>query len=192
MIAILYLAAGLSSRMRGGDKLLEVLNGTPLLRLQLMRGASVARTFVTLPPAPHPRHDVVPDTITKVPVEGQMSDSIRAGLAALPSQARGVIILPADMPDITAEDLKILHAAAQENAAPIVRATTDDGIPGHPVYFARRIWKDFEILTGDRGAVRICTTYEAETAFIPLAGQKARLDLDTPEDWKTYRKNSKR
>lgn len=187
MVPTLLLAAGRSSRMLGGDKLLEEVGGSPLLTVLCHRALAAGPVFVTLPArADHPRRAAVPDGINSVPVDGQMSDSIRAGLHALPADATGVIILPADMPDITSEDLAALKAAVTPDVQ-VVRATTEDGKPGHPIYFARATFPAFDALEGDRGAFRVCSAFEDSTTYVPLKGQRARLDLDTPEEWKAYR-----
>ena len=60
-LPILILAAGQSSRMRGRDKLLEEIDGVPLLRRQvdMARAAGLGSVFVTVPEVPHPRHDIL-------------------------------------------------------------------------------------------------------------------------------------
>jgi CTP:molybdopterin cytidylyltransferase MocA len=187
MIAILILAAGTSSRMRGVDKLLELIDGKPVLAVLVSRALTLGPTLVTLPRMDHPRASVVPVGATIVAVDGQMSDSIKAGIATLPDTATGVMILPADMPDIAAADMATIHAAARKTGAPIVRAQTTDGRPGHPIYFAASEFPKFADLTGDRGGYQLTKDRQDETVFVPLQGDRARLDLDTPEDWAAYR-----
>lgn len=188
MIPILLLAAGESSRMRGADKLLEELNGKPLLQIMAERALAHGPVYVTLPAADHPRHTALPKAAQPVIINGAMSDSIKAGIAALPDTALGVVILPADMPDITADDIGTILTRAQTSQASIIRATTETGDPGHPIYFARRLFPDFADLNGDNGATPICKAHAAETEFLPLNGNRARLDLDTPEEWLEYRR----
>ena len=190
MIPILLLAAGQSSRMHGRDKLLEEIDDTPILSLLSARAIKVGPVFVTLPDLNHPRRKALPRGATVVPVADAangMSHSLKAGVSALPDTATGVIILPTDMPDITTDDLITIKTHSQQNLIPIVRATTSDGKPGHPIYFARSLFTLLQNLSGDRGAYQICQDYSAQTKFVPLKGQRARLDLDTPEEWESYR-----
>ena len=187
MIATLLLAAGQSSRMRGGDKLLEIVDGKPVLGLLAARALTLGPTFVTVPALNHPRRKVLPNAAQVVAVQGQMSDSIKAGIMALPDTTSGVMILPADMPDITAQDMAAIHAAARASDALIVRAATEDGRAGHPIYFAATLFHLFDTLSEDRGAFRLAKGYEDQTLLVPLRGDRARLDLDTPEDWAAYR-----
>lgn len=168
------------------DKLLERVHGHAILAVLAKRALSVAPTFVTLPSLDHPRRAVLPDAAQLVIVDGQMSDSIQAGIAALPDDTRGVMILPADMPDITSSDMRLIQTAAQNTDAPIVRASTADGLAGHPIYFASCQFAKFSDLKGDHGAFSLTKGLERETVLIPLEGDRARLDLDTPEDWANY------
>lgn len=187
MIPTLILAAGKSSRMLGGDKLLEYMGGEPLLQIMCERALSSGATYVTIPSLSHPRRFVLPQAVHAVEIEGNMSDSLRAGIAALPPAAIGVVILPADMPDITADDITDIKTRARQSGAPIVRASTQDGRPGHPAFFARSLFSEFATLSGDHGAAPICAAHEPQTVYVPLEGNRARLDLDTAEDWAAYR-----
>ena len=189
MIATLLLAAGSSSRMGGRDKLLEPIEGVPLLEVLARRAISVGPVFVTLPPGDHARRFALPQAAQPVEVADAdlgMAHSIRAGIDALPDASIGVMILPADMPDISADDLAAIKARALETRARIVRATTENGEPGHPIYFAASEFPRFDTLTGDVGAFSLCEGMEADTETVPLNGDRARLDLDTPEDWDAY------
>lgn len=188
MIATLLLAAGASSRMGVRDKLMEQIDGQPLLAVMAARALENGPLYVTLPARDHPRAGTLPQAAQVVAVTGQMSDSIKAGIAALPDDMTGVVILPADMPAIAATDIAAIITCAEASQAPIVRATTDDGKPGHPIYFARSVFDELATITGDRGAHAICVTHKADTEFVPLAGNRARLDLDTPEEWSAYRR----
>ncbi|AKS46065.1 CTP:molybdopterin cytidylyltransferase MocA [Octadecabacter temperatus] len=186
MIPILLIAAGKSSRMGDRDKLRELVDGVPLLRLLTDRALQSGPTYVTLPSVDHPRRAILPKEATVVVVSGQMSDSIKAGIAALPADAKGVLIIPADMPDITADDIRKILEAAQTSDEPIIRACTQDGLAGHPIYFAARTFARFETISGDRGAAQLTAELKEQTLFVPLQGDRARLDLDTPEDWAKF------
>ncbi|SMX31139.1 nucleotidyltransferase family protein [Octadecabacter ascidiaceicola] len=187
MIPVLLLAAGKSSRMGSRDKLLEEIDGVPLLALLAERALQCGPTYVTLPSADHPRRAILSKAVTVIPVAGEMSNSIKTGIAALPAEAKGVLLMPADMPDITANDIGKVIAAVQESDALIVRACTANGTPGHPVYFDKILFPEFENLDGDRGAFHIAKALKDKTHLVPLEGNRARLDLDTPEDWDRYR-----
>lgn len=192
-IPILILAAGASSRMRGADKLTQTIDGEALIH----RTARIARdtgqpVLVALPPAPHPRHDAIADLdIRRIDVpnaaEG-MNASLRTGLAQLPEDAEAVMILLADLPEITTADLrKVADAFRHDGATLIWRGATDTGKAGHPVLFSRRLFGELARLTGDSGAQSVVSAHKDRVALIPLPGLHALRDLDTPEDWAAWR-----
>lgn len=188
-IAILLLAAGASARMQGRDKLMETVDGQPLLSLMCRRAALTGLpVYVTLPGLTHPRAAAIG---TSAPVavadaaEG-MAASIRRGVAALPEGCAGVMILPADMPEVETQDMLHLAALFGGGSGPILRATAEDGTPGHPVLFPRRCFEALQALSGDQGARSILKSEKVQT--VPLPGRHALTDLDTPEDWAAWRR----
>lgn len=192
-VLILIPAAGAASRMRGGDKLMEHVDGQPQLyrvvRAALDTGCPVA---VTLRPEDGPRRAALAGLapfLIEVPdaAEG-MAASLRRGAAACPA-GHGLMVLPADMPELEASDL--VQVLASTRAAPdsILRATSQDGRPGQPVVFPSRLLSFFAGLSGDTGA-RSLLQGEAVVA-VPLPGTRALTDLDTPEDWAAWRASRK-
>ena len=193
-VPIIILAAGLSSRMRGRDKLLETVDGQPLLALQIARAraATSGPVLVTLPPTPHPRYDVVDMSAAEVvtvekPQDG-MSVSLRAGLAALPQDAVAAMIALPDLPEIETDDLvRVLTAVTEQPQAMIWRGATEAGRPGHPVVFSARLFEDLAKIKGDQGGAAVIKDHAPETVLVPLPGERALRDLDTPEAWAAWR-----
>ncbi|MGA1614500.1 MAG: nucleotidyltransferase family protein, partial [Lutimaribacter sp.] len=87
-LGIIILAAGQSRRMRGGDKLLETVQGQPLLRrIQQAAAATGCPVWVALPGPSHPRaaHLLPASQPVYVPDAALgLSASIRRAVAALP------------------------------------------------------------------------------------------------------------
>lgn len=192
-IAILIPAAGASSRMMGQDKLLQEVDGVPLLRRQALRALeSQAHVTVTLPDHNHPRAATLqglPVQITAVPdAELGMSASLRRGTAMLPRGLQALMILPADMPDLTTEDmLQVMNAFRAEPRPTLQQATCDDGTPGHPVLFPADCFAAMLALSGDQGARPIVKANAHRLRRVALPGQHALTDLDTPEAWQAWR-----
>ena len=193
MIAVLVLAAGASRRMRGRDKLLEDVDGEPLLRRQLRRAldADIGPVLVTLPSLDHPRIRALDGLhVTPVPVrdadEG-MGASIRTGVTALPPDLRGVMILPADMPDLTPEDLRSVAGYLTGDSPPILRGASGE-TPGHPVLFPADLFPALETLGGDRGAAPVIAANISRLTLVPLPGAHSLTDLDAPEAWAEWRR----
>ncbi|MBL4626539.1 MAG: hypothetical protein JKY00_00605 [Roseicyclus sp.] len=93
------------------------------------------------------------------------------------------------MPEIMAADIHLLLSLHSQGIAPIVQAAAENGTPGQPVVFASKFIKHLRKLRGDEGARSILKAHARDVAMIPLAGQRAVTDLDTPEDWVNWRAN---
>lgn len=191
-MACLLPAAGASSRMRGADKLLEDLGGQPCLAVMASRALAVGmEVFAALPSLDHPRAKALTAlNVALIPVPNAahgMSASLRAGAAAMPEGVEAMMVLPPDMPSLETSDLKQLVAAYAGDPEGILQATCRDGTPGHPVIFPRACLSGFSDLSGDQGAASILKSHKAQLRFHALDGQKARLDLDTPEEWSAWR-----
>ena len=195
MIPILIIAAGSSSRMRGVDKLLEDVNGMPLLRKQAKIALHTGHpVFVALPNAAHPRADVLHDlavTILAVPdaTEG-MSGTLRGAVAQLPEAPAFMLVL-GDLVALGTTDLQAVLAARAAHPNQLIwRGATQDGKPGHPIIFDDSLRSHFQKLSGDDGGDSIVRPLKDHTYLVKLPSQHARLDLDTPEDWANWRARS--
>jgi molybdenum cofactor cytidylyltransferase len=190
--ALLLLAAGASSRMRGGDKLLEEIGGEPLLRRAAREAVATGLEVIVALRPDRPERDRVLHglAVRRVPVPDAsdgMSASLRAAVAAAPAEAP-VAVLLADMPEIAAEDLRALVAAFDAaGGSTIVRAAGEDGLPGQPVIFPARLKPDLLAVSGDAGGRDILR--REEVLLVPLPGRRALTDLDTPEDFAAFRGN---
>ncbi|MGR3636492.1 MAG: nucleotidyltransferase family protein [Shimia sp.] len=195
MLAILLLAAGRSARMNTRDKLLEPVDNNPLLQTLTNRASTTgAQVFVVLPPDRPKRNASLSGTVAQIIIADDahlgMAHSLRAGIAALPADITAAMVLPADMPEITRKDFAEMHAAhAASPADAILRATSADGTPGHPVIFPRALFADLLTLTGDQGARAILAKHTARLRPVPLPDRHAVTDLDTPDDWDNWRKS---
>ena len=194
IVSAILLAAGASRRMGGSDKLMEPVDGEALIARQARRlGESGAdETVVVLPPGDNARHAALAGTGARAVENARASEgmgtSIAAGVAAARTDADAVIILPADMPEIGAEAIDRLVAAYDPGEGrAIVRATADDGTPGHPVLFGRRFFEALRALEGDRGARGVIEEHAAFLTDVALPGRAALVDLDSPEEWEAWR-----
>lgn len=186
---ILILAAGQSARMRGRDKLAEVIDGTAqLTRITAAACGVSTRVYVALTPTRVPLIATLPATRLILPESAEgMGGTLRAGVAALPDCTHFMVLL-ADIPDLTAQDLRaVSDARLSAPNALIWRGATTDGQPGHPILFHASLRPQFATLHGDSGGERIVKALRTATSLIPLP--HARADLDTPEDWARWRKS---
>jgi CTP:molybdopterin cytidylyltransferase MocA len=118
-----------------------------------------------------------------------MGHSIAAGVASLPGDISGVMIVPADMPDLRRSDFAALAQAHTEHPKAVLRARAANGQNGHPVVFPADLFDDLLHLSGDRGAASVVQAQQGRCIYVDLPGQRATTDLDTPEDWANWQKS---
>lgn len=107
-----------------------------------------------------------------------MGASLRAGLAAV-SDADYAVVLTVDTPDVGADVVGRLVAAARSSRSGIARATYG-GRPGHPVVVAGRHWPALlETLHGDEGARRFLAA-RSDVVAVDCLDLATGLDIDTP------------
>ena len=189
---ILILAAGSSARMGARDKLTEQVEGPPLLtrvcERALVTGAPVT---VVLPPDRPSRNSAVAGLSLRIVTAQNAADgmaaSLRAGLTALPAHSPGVMILPADMPDLTTADLRLLLKHFAQDPSRIWRGASADGQPGHPALFPAEFFTELARVQGDEGGRSVLKRHQTRVSTVRLPSNHAMLDLDTPEDWAAWR-----
>lgn len=183
--------------MGGVDKLGLTVDGLPLLRARAIAAIATGQPVSIALPAPdHPRAALVRDLAVTIvfPVDAALglAHSLRAAVARLPACDRMLILL-ADMPDITTADiLTVLAAPEAQPDALIWRGASAAGVPGHPVLFDARLRPGFATLVGDTGAEPIIRANRDRTVLVPLPYNHACHDLDTPDDWAAFRNETGR
>ncbi len=178
--------------MAGTDKLMQMVDGAPLLRRTAQTAMQAGPVIVALPPAPHPRHDAVKGLnvlVVGIPdADEGMNASLRGALAHVPPNADAVMVLLADLPEITESDLLQVTTSVQKHPECLIwRGATATGKPGHPVVFDRSLFEELSHLTGDEGAQSVVRAFKDAVHLQQLPGENALLDLDTPEDWARWR-----
>src|SRR5262245_23970931 len=107
-IAGLVLAAGRSTRMGGPNKLLEEINGKPLVRIAAEHAlASRAKPVIVVTGHQKER---VEQALAGLPVKfvhnpdfaDGLSTSLKAGIAAVPADSDGALVALGDMPQVSA------------------------------------------------------------------------------------------
>lgn len=181
---VIVLAAGAAQRF-GSPKQLVRIDGRPLLHAVIGRGVAVAGHSVIVvlgayaaELGPLLRHTSATVVVNRQWREG-IGSSIRTGIAALPGTTEAVLILLADQPAVTAEDLRRLVGVWRRQPSQIVAAQYGT-ITGAPAIFPRWCFAELGALRGDQGARALLRRHSERLARVPMAS--AAIDIDTPED----------
>lgn len=186
-IAAIVLAAGRATRMGGPNKLLAELNGKPLVRIvaeQALASKAASVTVVT----GHQARDVeaalrgLNVTFVRNPDFAKgLATSVKAGIAALPEDVAGALVCLGDMPLIDTKLLDRLIEAFAPDRGALITVPVNEGRRGNPVLWSRRFFAELMTLDGDIGARHLIAKHAEAVTEVPVEGQGAFLDIDTPQ-----------
>jgi molybdenum cofactor cytidylyltransferase len=185
-IAAIVLAAGRSTRMGGPNKLLADIRGKPLVRIAAEEALGSRADGVIV--VTGYQRERVEQALAGLKVRfvynpdfaQGLSTSLKAGLAAVPSEADGAIVCLGDMPQVRADMIDRLIGAFDPARGALIVVPTIEGKRGNPVLWSRRFFPELAGLEGDVGARNLIGTYGEAVAEVP-ADAAALLDIDTPE-----------
>jgi len=186
-VAAVVLAAGRSTRMGAINKLIAEIGGKPLVRIAAEQ-ALASRASPIIVVTGHQRERVeaalegLPVRIVHNPdyAEG-LGTSLKAGIAAVPAEADGAIVCLGDMPQVTSPLIDKLLAAFDPERGALVVVPSIGGRRGNTVVWSRRFFHDLMQIQGDIGARHLIGAYTEAVIEVPVAGDAALIDVDTPE-----------
>ncbi len=191
-IAAVILAAGRSTRMGGRNKLLERVQGRPLL-LAAVDAALASRAEPVVVVTGHERERIETlladrrvTTVHNPDYAEGLSTSLKAGVAALPGTVDGALILLGDMPGLRAQTLDRLIDAFDPAGGHTICVPLRQGRRGNPALFARRFFPEMQGLAGDVGARRLLEEYGDQVVGVEMPDDGVLVDLDTPDALKSY------
>jgi molybdenum cofactor cytidylyltransferase len=185
-VAAVILAAGQARRMGGANKLTALFDGVPLVRKvaeQVIRSSANPVIVVTghRAEAIHAAlQGLEVRTVHNADYAAGLATSLRSGLAAVPQEAAGALVILADMPGVTSDGLDQLVEAFRRSEGPAIILPTFEGKRGNPVLWSRHFFPELMKITGDTGARHILGAHEAAIERVEM-GPAAVTDVDTPE-----------
>jgi molybdenum cofactor cytidylyltransferase len=188
-IAAIVLAAGRSTRMGAVNKMLAEIGGKPLVRIATEQAlASRAKPVIVV--TGHER-DKVKEALAGLPVRFVhnpaytygLAGSVKAGIGAVPKEADGAIVCLGDMPQVDSALIDRLLASFDPEKNALVVVPSIDGRRGNPVVWSRRFFNDLMAIDGDIGARHLIVQYAEAVVEVPVNGEAALTDVDTPESF---------
>lgn len=183
-VAGIVLAAGASSRL-GRNKLLVQVEGETLVR------RTVRRAMVALDPvvvvlgheAILLRQELVGlacRTVVNEEFALGLTSSLRTGVAALPDEVPGAVVLLADMPFVTPDMIAALVERYRTSSAPLV-ISDYQGVTAPPLLYDRSLFPELRMLEGDGCGKQVVRRHRTHAAVLSWPA-KALADLDLPAD----------
>ena len=186
-VTAIILAAGRSTRMGGPNKLLAELDGKKLVRIATEQAlASKASEVVVV--TGH-QAELVEQALQGLKVKfvrnpdfaGGLASSVKSGIAAVRENAEAAVICLGDMPLIDAHLIDRLIETFAPDRGNLIAVPVADGRRGNPVLWSRRFFDELMTLDGDIGARHLIAKHTEAVAELPVDGQSAFLDIDTPQ-----------
>lgn len=185
----IVLAAGASTRMGEPKALLQV-GGTTFLEraIHLLREAGCRYVVAVVNDDDWVERlaDVSGAAVVINDAEGsEQIDSLRLGIANLPEDADGVLVLPVDFPRLSRETIARLLQEFARSSAPILNPSYN-GEAGHPVLFARSVLPELLGPNLPDGARTVIDAHASETRTIEVGDPGVLIDVDTPGDYQQH------
>ena len=184
-ITALVLAAGSSSRMGSANKLIGEVAGTPLVR-RAVNAALASHASSVIVVTGHQAQQVESlvagpgvSVVRNPDYAKGLSTSLRCGIAALPADAEGVIVLLGDMPCIRAVHLDML--LERYTMQPGIIVPMKQGRYGNPILWPRLHFKEMQAITGDHGARELLLRHADQIVSVEMDTEAIFTDVDTPE-----------
>lgn len=187
VIAVI-LAAGLGTRMRGPNKLLEAFEDQPIVRhVALAALASRAdRVAVVLGhEAGRVREalqDLDVDFVDNPGYQEGMAASIRSAVVSLGVQAGALLFCLADMPRVSAKVIDALIDAHRSQPQAMACQPVHEGRRGNPVLWASAAFPELLRLTGAEGARILLERHRDHVKAVDVNCAGILLDIDTAAD----------
>jgi molybdenum cofactor cytidylyltransferase len=190
-IAAIVLAAGLSSRFEAGSeetKLVLPLFGKPLVR-HVAEAALASRARPVLVITGHAAMQVENalenldlSFIFNPDYRTGLASSLKAGLAALPETAAGVLVLLADMPCVSVSIIdRLLQAFDESVLSPLAVVPVRAGLRGNPALIGRDLFDSIKRLKGDQGARALLEAAGNNVLECLIDDKAIEIDVDTKE-----------
>jgi molybdenum cofactor cytidylyltransferase len=197
VIGAVLLAAGAGSRLGNRPKCLLELGGVPLIRRQLiaLSGAGIDEVVVVLGHHAERIEPVVqafPVSLVRNPNpdEGLVS-SQRVGLAALSGKIDAAIVVLADQPLLTAQDITALVGAWKKRPeGTAVVFPQVDGERGNPVIFDAEVREQILAAGAGFGCRQWQAAHPQAVAPFVTDNHRYRADIDTPEDLERFERQT--
>ena len=193
-IAAIILAAGQASRFRAAageagpeTKLVAHFEGRPLVR-HVAEAAIASRAAPVIAVTGH-AEEAVRGALEGLPLAFAhnpdyatgIASSLRRGLAEVPPDCDGALVLLGDMPLVSAEIINALISAFEASPQTKAVAPLRDGQRGNPVLLSRALFPALEKVTGDVGAKVLLAQAQGAVLDVPVASPAVSFDVDTPD-----------
>jgi len=188
-VSIVILAAGSSRRMGPKNKLLQTVEGQPMIARVVDSALSSKAEHVAMILG----HEagLIKEALRGREVEfinnskylKGMGTSVAVGAKHFRNSADGLLICLGDMPWLESKHLNLLIDAFDLNDDKSIYVPEYQGKRGNPVLWHSRFFDELCSLQGDWGARKILEKYSDEICYVEIPTNAISMDLDTPDSF---------
>ncbi len=185
-VAGVVVAAGLSRRMGGENKLLADVGGKPIVAhvVDALLEASIDPVLVVVGHEADRIRACLGDRRVRLVENPDYAEglgaSIRAGFRALEEPVDAALVALGDMPRLRAEHVSKVIAAFDPSRGRSICVPVHEGRRGHPVLWSSRHFTELRELTGDVGARALLERHAETITSVPIADDGIHFDVDDP------------
>lgn len=195
-IAVIVLAAG-TSRRTTNNKLLYDVNGE-LLFIKSVKSAIEAKVGPVFVVTGYQSEEFVKaladydvNIITNSGYKDGVKSSINLGIDFVPSFCKGVVILPADMPNVSAKHIRAMALKFDNTKDKELIVSSCGGVRSNPLLWSRGLFSFADIFPEDTAQRQVFMAFEDVIKEVEVKDKLELLDVNFPADIETLLKNSK-
>ena len=188
-VSATILAAGQSSRMENGNKLLLPINGIPMIShvCNTVLKAALDPVVVVTGCDNELVTQAIPTAINEIIYNSHwqsgMASSIYSGISALPKNIDGNMIVLGDMPMLSKNTLDLLiDEFIVQHGDHIIYPVYEER-QANPVIFPKKYFQEILTSTGDRGCKKILKQYSDDVVGVSIGLPEVVFDCDNEDDY---------
>ncbi len=191
-VGVVVLAAGQGKRSGTNKLLVENKKGEPLFMSAVKAAiSSQARPVFVITGY---RHEEMEEYLSKYDINilynpsyaTGIGTSINLGLKSMPSTCDGAVLLPADMPNITAGDINKLINKFDKGSGKEVCLFSYKGVKGNPVLWSKSLYGQAEIVPENADVRVVFAEHSDYMKLVEVKDKKKLTDINFPGEIKEY------
>ncbi len=196
-ICAVILAAGVSSRSKYNKLMAETEDGTPLFMraVNAALGSDASPVFIVTGHQAEEMQKHLEDIDINVLYNPSypfgVKTSITLGLKSTPSFCEGAVLIPADMPNITSQDINKLISSFQRGQERQVCMFTHHKEKANPIIWSKSLYAVADLVPENSKVRPIFVEHSDYTHYVEIKNDKKFLDVTYPIDVENFTKKNK-
>lgn len=196
-IGAVILAAGIGSRTGRNKLMVEVEDDMPLFMkaVNAALGSDASPVFIVTGYHDEEMRDYLENIDINIlynpAYRSGIKTSIALGLKSVPAFCEGAVLLPADMPNITAQDINKLIAAFKRGEEKQICMFTHHGEKANPIIWSQALYAQADIVPENANLRPVFVEHSDYTKYVEVKDDGKFMDVNFPSDVEKVSKKNK-